>query len=322
MQAIPVKGGYIATTNGKAHKMQEVPVAPMDVVDEKGGVEGHDGRTFEYCPYDTTSKTYNQTRAPLGLNVFLGSACMSSWPLNEQKLVDIGCGTGTFLNAVKSKVGHVTGMDYSEGMLQQAKSLLGDSATLLLGSADSLPFENEQFHCAAFNQVIHHFPKEDDFGFVARALEESFRVLKPGGVLWINTSTPEQQRDAFWWLALFPKASQMICSRFPPISVLKRHLKSAGFEVDADSVAVPLERSLMAENKYLEKGVHSAFEATYRAGDSSWSMAENSGELEEGLSKLRSMIDKGTAGDWLEEREELRLSMGQATFITARKPCA
>ena len=58
----------------------------------------------------------------------------------------------------------------------------------------------------------------------------------------------------------------------------------------------------------------------YRDGDSSWSMAENFGELEDGLTKLQGMVDAGTADYWLEGRELLRNSMGQATFVSVRKP--
>jgi len=138
----------------------------------------------------------------------------------------------------------------------------------------------------------------------------------------LNTSMPEQQRDAFWWLSLFPKASEAVCARFPPLDVLKAHAKEAKLEFNADSISVPLHRSLMAESKYLEHGVKGGFMASYRAGDSSWAMTENFGELDEGLKKLQDMIDKGTADYWLEGRELLRHSMGQATFMTVRKPLA
>jgi len=172
------------------------------------------------------------------------------------------------------------------------------------------------------NQVIHHFPHEDNYSFCLRSFQEIYRVLKPVGVFVLNTSMPEQQRDAFWWLSLFPKASGAICARFPPMEVLMAHLKLSSFELNADSVTVPLHRSLMADDKYLEHGVRGAFMESYRAGDSSWSMAENFGELEDGLKKLQQMIDQGSADHWLEGREKLRKSMGQATFLTVRKPLA
>jgi len=283
---------------------------------------GFDGATNEYCPYTETSKKYDETRAPLGLNIALGSMCLNKKPLHEQHLLDIGCGTGTFLGRVKDKVGLVAGLEYNDGMIEQAKKLLGSSTKLIQGSADSLPFDDASFDVCTMHQVLHHFPDDDNYAFSLRSFQEAYRVLKPGGVFVLNTSTPEQQRDAFWWLSLFPRASEAQCKRFPPLEVLKAHMQAAKFEFNADSVTVPLHRSLMAENKYLEHGVKSGFEPEYRAGDSSWSMAENFGELEDGLKKLQEMIDKGTADYWLEGREQLRKSMGQATFIAVRKPVA
>lgn len=289
---------------------------------EKVLYAGFDGKEHEYCPYNETSKSYDTTRAPLGLNIVLGSLCLSDTPLREQRLLDIGCGTGTFLQAVKGKFGGVAGLEYNDGMILQARSRLSENVRLVQGSADSLPFEDGSFNACTIHQAIHHFPKDDGYTFCKRSFQEAYRVLKPGGRLVINTSTPEQQRDAFWWLSLFPRASDTICSRFPPLNVLKSHLQAVGFELNADSITVPLHRTLMAEEKYLEHGVHAAFMASYRAGDSSWSMAENFGELEEGLKTLQQMIDNGSAEAWLGKREALRLTMGQATFITVKKPAA
>ncbi len=281
---------------------------------------GFDGKKHEYCPYNETSKTYDLTRTPLGVNVFLGSLAQSGWGLQDQTVLDIGCGTGTFLRAVRDKVGTISGMDYNGGMLKQAEENLGKGSILKQGSADSLPFEDAQFHACSMNQVIHHFPRDDNYSFLKRSFEEAFRTLKPGGVFHLNTSSPEQQRDAFWWLSLFPGATKNMMARFPPLDLVREYMRGAGFVVDSDSVCVPLERALIAEDKYLERGVMGAFDADYRNGDSSWSMAENCGELEEGLRVIMEMLEAGTADAWLAEREALRKQVGQATFITVRKP--
>jgi len=216
-------------------------------------------------------------------------------------------------------------LEYNDGMIGQArKRLENDSKVkqLIQGSADHLPFPDASFHAVTMNQVIHHFPKDDNYAFNQRVFKEISRVLKPGGAFILNTSTPEQQRDAFWWLSLFPSASKAICERFPPLTTLIAHSKAANLTVTADSVVAPLHRSLMAEDKYLQHGVKAGFMPEYRAGDSSWSMAENCGELDSGLKTLQDMIDNGTADQWLEERECLRKSMGQATFMSVRKPRA
>jgi len=279
---------------------------------------GFDGAKNEYCPYDETSKSYDQTRAPLGLNIFRGSMCALETPMHEQKLLDIGCGTGTFLERIKGNVQEAVGLEYNDGMIGEAQKRLKD-VKLVQGSADTLPFADASFDVCTINQVIHHFPMDENYAFNKRACAEAFRVLKPGGIFVINTSMPEQQRDSFWWLSLFPKASSAICDRFPTMEVLREHLNVAGFVIDADSVAVPLHRTLMAESKYLEHGVKGGFMSSYRAGDSSWAMTENFGELAEGLETLQKMMDDGTSDAWLKEREALRMQKGQATFITAYK---
>lgn len=149
---------------------------------------GIDGKKHAYCPYSETAQNYDQTRAPLGVNVFLGALAQNGSQLETQNVLDSGCGTGTFMNAIRGQVGSVTGMDYNEGMLQQAKANLGHKvflhgSDLLHGSADNLPFEFGKYDTCSMNQVVHHFPKDDEYRFLKKSFEEAFRVLKPGGVL-------------------------------------------------------------------------------------------------------------------------------------------
>lgn len=280
-----------------------------------------------YCPYDSTSQSYDTTRKPLGLGTVLGALALneSGKPLASQRILDVGCGTGSFLEAIVGKVGEAVGVDASDGMLANARArpvLQKYGVSFCKSSANQLPFPDSSFDGVTTNQVIHHFPKEDDYRFLYEYLGEAFRVLRPGGCLVINTSSPEQQRDAFWWMALFPRASEEICSRFPPIETLKMHMLKIGFEVDADSVILPQHRTLMGANVYLKDGVDSAFSAEYRAGDSSWAMAESMGELEDGLTMIRELKASGKADAWLREREALRLQIGQSTSLVARKPLA
>jgi len=283
-------------------------------------VVGYDGKDFEYCPYTETSKEYDQTRAPLGLDIAFGNMVLNSKPINQQDLLDLGCGTGTFLAEAVKKLGSCTGLEYNDGMLEQAQKNV-PGIKLLQGSGDALPFEDQSFDVVTINQVVHHFPNDDGFAFLKRCVKEVARVLRPGGCVIISTSAPEQQRDGFWWLSLFPESSKAICSRFPPIDMFVLLLQEAGLNVGANGVTLPT-RTLMAEHNYLNKYkrdvLKMAKDPAYRAGDSSWAMAEAHGELPAGIAKLEKMNEKERVS-FLEEREALRKQCGQATFLCGRK---
>lgn len=282
-----------------------------------------DGRTednVEYCPYTLTSQNYDTRRVNPGINIILGSMCTGNTPLHETKVLDIGCGTASFIEQIYKKVKSVDGVEYNDGMIEKAHKRFANCKTVKVvqGSAQALPYADNTFDAATINQVVHHFSNSNNYSEFKDSLAEAHRVLKPGGVLILNTSTPEQQRDAFWWLELFPEQTVRQCARFPPLDVIKQHTADVGLLYDANSVVVPLERPLMHPDLYLNEGYKLAFDETYRHCDSSWEMPPE--ELEAGLNKLRSMMEDKSVDTWLEQREAKRLSMGQATFVTVFKP--
>eukprot|EP00729_Bicosta_minor_P001585 gene1585-16481_t len=59
----------------------------------------HQQSTF--CPYTETSNAYDQTRKNPGLNVIIGSCSLAPWPLSGQRLLDVGGGTGSFVEQVR-----------------------------------------------------------------------------------------------------------------------------------------------------------------------------------------------------------------------------
>lgn len=277
---------------------------------------GFDGREHEYTPYTAVAENYDNTRRPNGMGIILGGLMQHSSKLDDMTLLDVGCGTGSFLEAMQGRM-KVQGIEYNDGMLEKAKARGLD---VIQGSAIDLPYANESFDAVTLNQVVHHFPNDKDFEFLAQSVAEAFRVLKPGGIFAINTSGPEQQRDGFWWLALFPKSEQAMMSRFPPIPTIVDKMRKATFVVDPDAVLVFPQLTLMGQDYYLARGVDAGFDSKYRDGDSSWGMAKSLGELEEGLAKLRAMKEAGTASAWLEGREDLRARTGQVTMVIGRKP--
>jgi len=103
--------------------------------------------------------------------------------------LEVACGTGTLLklmlrwrNWKGMKPARVVGVDYSESMLAGARRrFAGESnVELLHADAANLPFSDGSFDTANMANSIHCFPDVDG------ALQQAFRVLRPGGTLAAN----------------------------------------------------------------------------------------------------------------------------------------
>jgi ubiquinone/menaquinone biosynthesis C-methylase UbiE len=75
---------------------------------------------IEFENYHDTSKSYDQTRTPIGIEILLGCLASTPRPLSEHRVLDAGCGTGNYITALKGKVGDLCGLEFNEGMLARA----------------------------------------------------------------------------------------------------------------------------------------------------------------------------------------------------------
>ena len=101
---------------------------------------------------------------------------------DNQKLLEIGCGRGDFLNEFRKKNLEVYGVDlsnYSQSFLPEINFKKVDL------TKDALPFEDNFFDVIYSKSLIEHFYYPDTL------FQEAYRVLKPGGK--IITLTPEWQ---------------------------------------------------------------------------------------------------------------------------------
>lgn len=101
---------------------------------------------------------------------------------NPAEMIDIGCGTGAFLARAAAVLKHTQlyGMDISQSMADAAARRLGGRAQITRGDAEAMSFEGERFDAATCVLSIHHYPHAQS------AVNEMYRILKPGGVLCIN----------------------------------------------------------------------------------------------------------------------------------------
>jgi ubiquinone/menaquinone biosynthesis C-methylase UbiE len=274
------------------------------------------GTSTEYENYKSTSKTYDDARIPLGLNILLGSfAQHPNKPLEEQRLLDAGCGTGSFLHQIAGKFKFATGFDANAGMLDQARAKLDETTniTLSAGFLPQLPFQDNSFDAIMTNQVVHHLDTHSTFSNLHQFTAEAYRALAPGGSLVIHTSSKEQVCNSFWFGWVIPEARERMASRYAPMSTILSMLEDVGFESVGSSV--PLE-AMYDLNVYLNP--EGPFDADWRACDSMFALATEE-ELERGLKRLQNACEDGSVTSVIDEAEQWRLRSGQSTFISVRK---
>ncbi len=95
------------------------------------------------------------------------------------KVLDLGCGNGRFFEILKDKGIDYIGVDFSERLIEIAKKRY-PQAKFQVADALNLPFSNDYFDKVYAIAVLHHIPSKE---FRQRFLEETKRVLKPGGLL-------------------------------------------------------------------------------------------------------------------------------------------
>jgi SAM-dependent methyltransferase len=116
-------------------------------------------------------------------------------PAAGQRILDLGCGTGTLAIQVKQRVpdAEVVGLDADPEMLNQAREKAeraGVELTLTQGFSNVLPFEERSFDRVLSTLFFHHLDPEPK----RQTAREIARVLKKGGELhvadWGKPSDP------------------------------------------------------------------------------------------------------------------------------------
>ena len=103
------------------------------------------------------------------------------------RMLDIGCGAGFVIDQVSDIFDEVHGLDATRAMLDRVDTSSGN-VTLHEGVAESLPFEDASFDLVTAYSVFHHLADHRP------VLAEAARVLRPGGVLYIDL----EPNRAFW----------------------------------------------------------------------------------------------------------------------------
>lgn len=114
-------------------------------------------------------------------------------PTEGESVLDLACGPGVNFERLASPVGpdgRVVGVDYSRGMVRQARATTrergDDRIAVVRGDAERLPFPDDQFDAAYSSLSVSAMPNAE------RAIEEAYRVLRPGGRFLVLDAQPYQ----------------------------------------------------------------------------------------------------------------------------------
>ena len=120
--------------------------------------------------------------------------------------LEVGAGTGRLTRFMKLAYpkARITVLDLSEPYLKKAQENLAEfkHVDFVQGKAESLPFKDHQFDAVYSCFMFHELPLE----VRQLVLQESFRVLKGGGILgFVDSVQKTDAEDLMWALEQFPK---------------------------------------------------------------------------------------------------------------------
>lgn len=139
--------------------------------------------------------------------------------------LDVCCGTADWTIALAEAAGptgKVTGLDFSEAMLEVGKAKVEKKPTITLmhGNAMELPFSDNTFDYVTIGFGLRNVP---DYSTV---LEEMYRVLKPGGMIaCLETSQSElpvyKQLFRFYFKFIMPLFGKLFAKSYKEYSWLQ-----------------------------------------------------------------------------------------------------
>ncbi len=136
-------------------------------------------------------------------------------------VLDVGCGTGGLLAALKRPRVKLAGADISPKMIAEAKKRLGETADLRVADSEKLPWKAGSFDLVVTTDSLHHWPRP------LQAFSEMRRVLRKGGyVVVADVTAPPLLRKVSNWIAPFGKEGDV---RVYSVAELELMLREVGF---------------------------------------------------------------------------------------------
>jgi SAM-dependent methyltransferase len=125
------------------------------------------------------------------------------------KVLDVGCGTGPYFSAVRSRGLEPYGVEPAPGMREIAERD-HPGTTVRQGLSHDLPFDDDTFDLVVAIEVYRYLHRKD----VLDSYVEAYRVLRPGGKLFF-TMVNRDALDGFWLLQTVRAKFRGMSNRHP-----------------------------------------------------------------------------------------------------------
>jgi ubiquinone/menaquinone biosynthesis C-methylase UbiE len=187
--------------------------------------------------YDLLAPKFDHTpfRTPQSVLDASADALSGLGPFGEG--LDVCCGTGAGMRVLGPLCrGPVTGVDFSAGMLAQARGAYPD-ATWLRADARALPFTENFDLAVTFGALGHFLPAERPALFAG-----VYRALRPGGLFAFPVGAPAPLVSLGYWVTLGFDVTMRVRNalwrppfvmyyRTSPLPAVRADLTAAGFTV-------------------------------------------------------------------------------------------
>lgn len=122
-------------------------------------------------------------------NVVMAEAlCEATDPHADERVLDVGCGSGTAALVAARRYCQVTGLDFVPQLIERARERAAADdleVRFELGDAQALPFPDESFDVALSVYGVQFAPDQE------KAAREMLRVCRSGGRIGLATPIPE-----------------------------------------------------------------------------------------------------------------------------------
>jgi SAM-dependent methyltransferase len=126
------------------------------------------------------------------IDIYLFDQILKNQFTNQMRILDAGCGGGRNLVYFLRNGFNVFGIDQNREAIEHVRDLAKSLAPELpaenfrLAQVEEMPFDDEVFDAVISSAVLHFADSERHFN---RMLDEIWRVLKPGGLLFVRLAS-------------------------------------------------------------------------------------------------------------------------------------